>query len=67
VLILERQISTHSWDINTGYCKKHLEHINTLCEQNAEILLMNMAVHTLTSMLYRVGLIELSLINITAI
>jgi len=57
VLLLERQISTHCWEINTGYCKNHIQHINTLCGQIAEILLMNMVVHTLASLLYRVGLI----------
>jgi hypothetical protein len=29
-------------------CKEHTEHINTLCGQSAETLVLNVAVHTVT-------------------
>lgn len=60
VLPLERQISTPVGKKNE-YCMNNMEHINTLCGQNAEILLFNLVVHTLNSTLHRVELIELTL------
>jgi len=36
-------------EIRAAYFKNHAEHINTLCRQNSNLLLLNLAMHIVTS------------------
>jgi len=38
-------------EIMTVYSEIHKEHINTLCRQNAELLILKLAVHIVTTRL----------------
>jgi hypothetical protein len=42
-------------EIIAVYCENHTEHINTLCGQNAESLMLTQVVYILTSVLQSVN------------
>jgi len=41
------------WEIIDVYSESHTKHINTLCEQNVELLNINLVVHIVTTGLFK--------------
>jgi hypothetical protein len=40
------------------YCDSHTKHTNKLCGQNTVFLMLNLAVHTVTTMVQNVNLLQ---------